>query len=586
MYFHSINFRQFVLQCFVVAALFVVSFQDVDAATFSVSPSTANIDVGETITLTVSVSSTSQAMNAFSGRIYYPTNLLGEPTINTSGTIVNFWTIQPSSEAGAVRFEGLVLNPGFTGTGGKLFTVTWKAEGTGIATFELSQASVLANDGLGTNILSGTLPKSIVTIGQSGGLITTPSTSGTNSPLPPLVTSPTHLDSNDWYAVSEPQFEWQVPVDVTSISFALDKNATTTPTQDKGLTSSYASTEIQNGTWYFHLRLKNSYGWGGTTHFKINVDRTKPTEFTITKVEIQPEDGSAHFLLNAADETSGIENFEISIDASSPVIWKKTTEDSLYSTGVLSLGQHQLVIRAVDYAGNNIVNVAYFTYEGISAPIILGYTQELDGGTVFRANGTAIANSSVVFEFKKENETWIGKIFGKNRISEENIVKVNQNGTFDFTMKTSWKVGEYHFVAKARLDNGAESTLTESYSVSVLPGVFGKFMNMALRIILPIIPILIAVLLLFVIGILILRGWRKYKKMLHIQVGQAKEVTAQSMKIIDQEVVDEIEILKKVRAGEPLSIHEQEFLAKLRNDLLIAGSIIEKEIDDVDKKIR
>ncbi len=586
MHFYSINFKQFVLKFLVVTAFFAVSFHGVEAATFSVSPATANIDTGETITLTVSVSSTSQAINAFSGRIYYPTNLLSAPTINTSGTIVNFWTIQPSSEAGAVRFEGLVLNPGFSGTGGKLFTVSWKTEGTGIATFELTQASILANDGEGTNILSGSLPKSIVTIGQSGGIVTTPSMSGTNSPLPPLVTSPTHPDPNDWFAISVPQFEWQVPTDATSVSFVLDKNATTTPTQDKGLTSSYTSAEITDGTWYFHLRLKNSYGWGGTTHFKINVDKTKPSDFTITKVEKEPEDGSTHFLLNATDATSGIENYEISIDASNPVIWQKTTEESLYSTGVLSLGQHQLVVRANDYAGNDIVNVVYFTYEGISVPVILSYTQELDGGTVFRASGTAIANSYVVFDFKKENETWIGRIFSKNKISDENIVKVNPNGTFDFTMKTAWKVGEYHFVAKARLDNGAESTLTESYSVSVLPGVFGKFMNMALRIILPIIPILIAVLLLFVIGILILRGWRKYKKMLHIQVGQAKEVTAQSMKIIDQEVVDEIEILKKVRAGEPLSVHEQAFLTKLRNDLSVAGNIIEKEIDDVDKKIK
>ena len=58
------------------------------------------------------------------------------------------------------------------------------------------------------------------------------------------------------------------------------------------------------------------------------------------------------------------------------------------------------------------------------------------------------------------------------------------------------------------------------------------------------------------------------------------------MKIIDQEVADEIGILKKVRAGEPLSVHEQAFLAKLGGDLSTAENIIEKEIDDVDKKIK
>lgn len=511
MYFKPFNLNYFFLASFVFLLAILLSPTSAHAASFSISPATANIDTGDTITLTVSVSSSTQAINAFSGRIYYPANLLGNPTISTAGTIVNFWTIQPSDESNSVRFEGLVLNPGFSGTGGKLFSVTWRAEGSGIATFELSQASILANDGEGTNVLSGTLPKSVVTIGQTGGIVTTQPTSGASAPLPPLVTSPTHSDPADWFAISEPVLEWQVPSDVTSVSFALDKNATTTPTQDKGLVSSYTSTALADGTWYFHIRHKNAYGWGGVTHFKINIDKTRPTDFVITKVEKEPQDGSTHFIFDASDATSGIENFEISIDASTPVVWKKESDDSLYSTGILALGQHQLVVRANDFAGNNIVNVAYFTYEGVDMPVIASYTQELDGGTVFRASGNAIPNSSVIFDFTKENATWLGKILSNDKNDDENIVKVNQNGTFDFTMKTSWKVGEYHFVAKTRLDNGAESVWTESYSVSVLPGAFGKFMNMALRIILPIIPILIAILLLFAIALILYRGWRKYK---------------------------------------------------------------------------
>lgn len=511
MYFKPFNLKCFFVASFVfLLALFLLP-TSANAASFSISPATANIDTGETITLTVSVSSSTQAINAFSGRIYYPANLLGNPTVSTNGTIVNFWTIQPSDEAGAVRFEGLVLNPGFSGTGGKLFSVTWRAEGSGIATFELSQASILANDGEGTNVLAGTLPKSVVTIGQTGGVVTTQPTSGTNAPLPPLVTSPTHTDPSDWYSVSEPMLEWQLPSDATSVSFALDKNATTTPIQDKGLVSSYTSTTLTDGTWYFHIRHRNAYGWGGVTHFKINIDKTRPTDFVITKVEKEPQDGSTHFIFDANDATSGIENFEISIDASAPIVWKKESDDSLYSTDILALGQHQLVVRANDFAGNNIVNVAYFTYDGISTPVIEKYTQELDGGTVFRANGTAIPNSSVIFDFKKENVTWLGRVLSSDRNDDENVVKVNQNGTFDFTMKTSWKVGEYHFVAKTRLDNGAESVWTESYSVSVLPGAFGKFMNIALRVILPIIPILVAILLLCAIALVLYRGWKKYK---------------------------------------------------------------------------
>jgi len=71
---------------------------------------------------------------------------------------MNLWIRDPSfsnSEAGGdVHFEGIVLNPGFTGTAGNLITIAFEAIAPGDAPISFSSGAVLADDGNGTNILN------------------------------------------------------------------------------------------------------------------------------------------------------------------------------------------------------------------------------------------------------------------------------------------------------------------------------------------------------------------------------------------------------------------------------------------------
>jgi hypothetical protein len=68
------------------------------------------------------------------------------------------WAEEPSfsNAEGSVHFEGVALSPGFNGPSGKVITVFFKAKALGSASLNFSSASVLANDGKGTNILTGT----------------------------------------------------------------------------------------------------------------------------------------------------------------------------------------------------------------------------------------------------------------------------------------------------------------------------------------------------------------------------------------------------------------------------------------------
>jgi hypothetical protein len=138
------------------------------AASLYISPATKTVSVGQDFTLSAYVSSPDQAMNAASGDISFPSDKLQVLSISKANSVMNLWIRDPSftnSEAGGdVHFEGVVLNPGFTGAAGNLITITFQAVGTGDAPVTFSSGAVLANDGNGTNILTAMEPGD-VTIG-------------------------------------------------------------------------------------------------------------------------------------------------------------------------------------------------------------------------------------------------------------------------------------------------------------------------------------------------------------------------------------------------------------------------------------
>ncbi len=124
------------------------------AASFSVSPATGSYVVGNTFTIAINVGSGGKVMNAASGTLSFSKDVIEVVSLSKTGSIVNLWVQEPqySNSMGIVSFEGIVLNPGFNGTG-KILTVTFRAKNAGNAKFAFSNGSVLANDGNGTNIL-------------------------------------------------------------------------------------------------------------------------------------------------------------------------------------------------------------------------------------------------------------------------------------------------------------------------------------------------------------------------------------------------------------------------------------------------
>ncbi|MCC7436522.1 hypothetical protein IT402_01450 [Candidatus Nomurabacteria bacterium] len=110
------------------------------------------VSVGESFNVSIFVNSPSQAINAVSGVI----GVSGGVTfskINRESNIINFWTSDPKIVGNQIRFEGIVLNPGYQGNNGFIFSASMVARKEGVATLSFSEGSILANDGLGSNVI-------------------------------------------------------------------------------------------------------------------------------------------------------------------------------------------------------------------------------------------------------------------------------------------------------------------------------------------------------------------------------------------------------------------------------------------------
>lgn len=132
-------------------------FGRVDAATIHFSPAAGDLDVGNILNVSILVNTQGQAINNADAVINFPKDLLEVVSLSKSGSIFSLWVEEPSysNGAGTVSFNGGVPNPGFNGGTGKMLGVVFRVKKIGNASLLFSAAAVRANDGLGTNVLSG-----------------------------------------------------------------------------------------------------------------------------------------------------------------------------------------------------------------------------------------------------------------------------------------------------------------------------------------------------------------------------------------------------------------------------------------------
>ncbi len=557
---------------FVLALIVLMPFS-AGAASLSFSPSSNAPVVGSTFTVSIIAGSSNQAMNAASGVVSFPWDKLEVISLSKTGSIFSLWAEEPSfsNSAGTASFEGIVLNPGYTGASGKILTITFRAKREGQANLSFSAGSVLANDGSGTNILSNLRVTVLTITGQQEIRPIEPVEAPVTTTNKLVITSPTHPDKTKWYVNNTPEFSWSLPEGALEVRTLIGKSSSGIPTVSYAPAISKKKIDaLPDDTYYFSLQVRTAAGWSAISRHRVNIDTTPPKPFSITfphgnkGFEPQPV---IHF--STIDGESGISHYNVNIgDDAKP---KKIAPLALSNPYVLPSqypGTYTLLVTAVDHAGNTQSASTEFTIEGIDTPTITHYPDKVGSGDIVKIRGTTYPNSDVLVYIRE----------GNMLISEEST-KSNAVGDFTLVVAKRLGAGTYTLTARVTNDRGAQSNETSPLTISVQ----SKFISGLIDVVLEYLSALIlALLTLGGIALVGMRLWFKIpstiRRMRH-EAQEAEKVSEKAFHLLRKDIETHIERLKTVKRK--LTAEEVAFLEQFEKDLTDAGDIITKEIQDI-----
>lgn len=343
---------------FCIISILIISFavaQPVQAgnAFLYLSPSSGSFLVGSTFTVSIFVNTEGNEINLVWADLKFPSDKI-QITSPTAGTsFITEWNIPPnySNEKGIVSFRGGIPG-GIITSAGLVSSVTFRVVSSGEAKIEFGEESkILLNDGKGTNILTKTLD------GNYHLLIPPPEG--------PQVFSSTHPNSDVWYPDSSPGFSWEKEEGVNDFSWSFDQNPNGRPDGiSEGNQNEVSFSNVSDGIWYFHLRQKKGEVWGKTSHVAVKIDTTPPRDFN-PRIETYTKLAGYQTMVyfETIDDSSGVDHYEISlIDLNTPEPSHSffTEEISPYKVPFEKAGKYNVIIKAVDKAGNSREKEARF----------------------------------------------------------------------------------------------------------------------------------------------------------------------------------------------------------------------------------
>ena len=544
------------------------------AASLGISPANDTYLVGKIFPVNVYISSPNESINAISAKVQFPADKLRVVSVSKLGSVLTLWVSDPtySNSDGTVNFEGVVPNPGYQGVGGRVVTINFQVVAQGDATVGFGNASVLANDGNGTNVLqnkNSALFNFIKGTAAVNPLRPSPNEDINLTPKAPIVSSIEFPDQKVWYQINHGTFSWKSTPDTTEVRILVSKQPNSKPNQlYESAISSKEITEIQDGVWYFHVQLKNKVGWGGITHYLFRVDTTAPDTFVINEVS-RPDltEPQPSFSFKATDATSGINHYEVQIDSKEQTDWIDDG-NGIYKAPILGPGVHKLVAKAIDEAGNFSTASIDFSITGIEVPVITSYNEQVSINNPLVVKGTAPKGDRVHLVLTSP--------------SLENVemyTSVDDSGHFIGAIDSNkFKSAVYKLTATTVDSRGAQSVPTSEKTVTVIASWFktqsGRLLNL-LSIFIPILALLFLLLFIILYGISrIQRLNRKFNRELREVEGTVNKALA----LLKVDMEGNINLLEQTKIKRLLSEEESKILTHLKQNLYDIEKVINKQV--------
>ena len=362
---------------FSLCLLFFIFFVSsvAEAATLQLNPGSGSYSSGQTFTTNVRVQPDGKSINAVEATLKFDPSVITVVSISKTGSAFTLWTVEPtfSNSAGTVTFGGGSQTP--FSSASNLFSITWRAAKVGSASVSFSNASVLLNDGQGTDVYQSSAPASF-TIGEATVTPTPtpveeveeekpkkPETEEAivfgDPPRAPEVGSQVFLDSEVWYNTTEGIFNWTLPFDVNAVAIEIATSSENQPELNKKAILEPPIDEfrvtkdlIGDGIQYLSIKFKNQVGWGAVLNRKIQIDTTPPEQFEVIVRTGTTPSSFPMIVFEANDKTSGIDYYELTIADKEPI---RVTPDEAklgYLLKELEDGTYTVKVVAYDKAGN------------------------------------------------------------------------------------------------------------------------------------------------------------------------------------------------------------------------------------------
>jgi len=545
-----------------------------DGASLFLSPASESFLIGDTFSVEVKVDTGGIPINAAHAHIHFSSEELEVANISKENSIFSLWPGEPAvfdSDEEYIYFAGGLPQPGFNGIG-KIITIQFKAKKEGFVGLDLCETKVLACDGEGTDVLVF-IKEAKYSIQEKAPLIgMEPKILPGQLPPAPQIFSSTHSLQEEWYNNNNIGFQWKLVPEVTGISFVLDNNPDTIPDINPEARSESKNYEnVEDGVWYFHLRLANEEGWGSPAHYKAQIDVSPPEPFEITIDNGgDPTNPSPNLYFETDDEISGIKyyKFKIGEERFSKLMVAQINPFSLLH---LIPGEHLITVWAADQAGNNVETEAVIGIEPITTPqIILWPEFHVSGEEVFYIEGKALPETQIMIFLKKDGQE-----------IKKWQVQANTQGEWSFFTKELIKSGTYYLSAQTEDKRGAVSNISDSYEIKIsLSGISLGSLIISHR-------TLALILLLIVFLGVIITGYfackiRRTKKILRKETREAEEILHRTFDDLKKEIEKRIEMFDS-QPG--FSKKEREVYEDLKKVLNVSEESIRKEIRDVEKEL-
>lgn len=266
-------------------------------------------------------------------------------------------------------------------------------------------------------------------------------------------------------------------------------------------------------------------------------------------------------------------DYKVEIDGI-PFDWANQ-ESGVITTSSLPRGSHKLSVSMETINGDVLSSSVSFSILSIPAPVVIEYSESVNENNYITLKGRAEPYVDVIIVIDTKSKD--GKIIESNDF----VVRSDEFGSFTY-LSDKVVAGTYDIRTYYRVKSGLESEKSAALMVNVYSS-----NEMMLNKITNTFSVLIVVIALIILLLIVATwGWYKfltYKDKNAKKLADSRVVINKSFDILDDDLNQQVKILKKINSKDPLTAEELKFLKQFKKDIRAAEKVIIDEVKDIKK---